>query len=647
MTDLLIAIPLGLFYFIAALVCGFYFLRRFSYADTNILSRYGLSITCGLGVLGFLWSILAAIPYGMQGFSVLATLCFTLFLSREDLSLIFNDVRVLLKNIRCFVWPSDKSLRWLILPLLLYLLMAAPLAFHPLGTDALAFYFAQAKLIAYAKHFVPLPEYESFAQIPLPAELNYSALILLGSEWAARLVTSFELWACTLLMAGFVYGLDNKNIRRVWLSVFLLLTSTGVTLLVSDGKTDLYGAMLGFAVCYLSLVVPLNLKKNIILLGVLVGFAFTAKLSYVPILVPMVGLIVFARLWRENDFKKAIKQSFVVGLIFGLCIIIAFVPNVAKNYMAYGEPLAPFMFFHPNNFPPFLSQSWFSPEITKYILSIYPLALTYGQFPMQHGNLSPYVWAALPAFFLLSWKNLSFVRLIDNKAVLLALAGVAGMLVWVIFYPSVVAPRYVFPALFAFIPIASIGLDSLWTSIRVNKWAHIAFVVCLFCASSLVVANDLSSLKRASRNILQGQQGTHLRYLYFLVNEVESKMPTEGRLFLAAWERALFNPKTINCLLDIDERTKLSSIKDSLKYWETLHSFGTRVVLVNIKARKDIAAILDPQVKPEWLKIDEKQLSEDYRMYVIVPASEAPQSQRACLQKRRNYYQPGKIEENI
>lgn len=644
MIDLLIALALGCFYFISVLACGFYFIRNFSFLGENIIVRYGFSLTCGLGVLGFLWSILVSIPHAMQSLSVFVLLCALIALGRKYLIGAFVDAKRILLNIKLIISPAERSLRWLIFPLLLYILMAIPLALHPLGTDALAFYFAQAKLIAYANHFVPLSGYESFAQIPLPAELNYSALILMGSEWAARFVTTFEFWACTLLVAGCVYEFNNKNIRRVWLSVFLLLTSSGVTLLVSDGKTDLYGAMLGFAACYLSLVIPLNVRRNVLFLGVIVGFSFTAKLSYVPVLVPMIGLMIFARLWRDNGFKKAVMQSFAIGSIIGICIIVTFIPNAAKNYMAYGEPLAPFMLLHPGNYTPFLDQSWFSSEITRYILSIYPFVWTFGQFPMQHGNLSPYVWAALPILFFIQWKKVSLAMLIDNKSVLFALAGALGMVAWAIFYPSVVAPRYVFPALLAFIPIATVGLDKFWDMVCINRYAHIVFVGILFCASFMVVANNLSPMKRAAQNILIGPQRTNLRDIHFAAKSAEDDMRPQGRLFLAAWERALLKPQTISCMLNNNEQKALGQIKNSSKYWQTLYSFGTGVVLINVTARKDVMGILNPEEKPSWLEIKKKKLNDNYIMYVIVPNSNAPPPNWACLKTSKNYYQPVELE---
>lgn len=644
MTDILIAFPLGFFYFIVVIASGFWISRYFCFLQENILLRFGFAITFGLALLGYTWSILAAIPHAMQTITIFILLTTFMILSRRSFLTIRNDGQFIIKNIGAVFWPTEKSLRWVAIPLVLYLLMAVPLAFHPMGTDALAFYFAQAKLIAYAHQFVPLSGYESFSQIPLPAELSYSALILMGSEWAARFMTTFQLWACALLMAGCVYHFNQNHIRRAWLAVLLLLTSTGVTLLVSDGKTDLYGAMLGFAACYISLVMPLNSRRNMMLLGITVGLSFTAKLSYIPILVPMIGFIIFVRLWREKNFKEAVLHSLMLGLIIAPCIIAAFVPNMAKNFMAYGEPLAPFFFFNPHYYPPFLNQSWFSPEVTEYILSIYPIAWTFGQFPMQHGNLSPYVWATLPMLFLVRWKKTSFGALLDNKSVLFAFAGGLGMLSWAVFYSSVIAPRYIFPALFAFIPLAAVGLDRLWEFVRPQRIAHFVLIGIISMSAILVVVNDLPSVKRSAKHILQGPQETQLRHLDYAAKEAETALPADGRLFLAAWERALFEPQTMNCMINVHEQKVLGSILDSSKYWQTLYDFGTRVVLVNKAARNDVFTILDSGQKPYWLGIEAKTLSNDYIMYVMVPNSDAPPPKWACRETRKNYYEPVNIE---
>ncbi|MBU3584562.1 hypothetical protein ICN41_11245, partial [Polynucleobacter sp. 15G-AUS-farblos] len=66
-----------------------------------------------------------------------------------------------------------------------------------------------------------------------------------------------------------------------------------------------------------------------------------------------------------------------------------------------------------------------SPQNTHWILWTYPLAFTFGLYPMQHGGISPIWLVLLPALWMRPWRNSE-----GKKALYLALGGVMGIIIW-------------------------------------------------------------------------------------------------------------------------------------------------------------------------------------------------------------------------
>src|SRR5262249_47769207 len=124
-------------------------------------------------------------------------------------------------------------------------------------------------------------------------------------------------------------------------------------------------------------------------------------------------------------------------------------PQMLKNAVVFGEPLAPFVSLSgPNRVT---EQNWFGPAATRYIVLTYPFSLVYGKYPMMGGGVSPLVLMFLPLALLLprpaSWSR--------SRLLQMSLIGLVGVVVWVIVRPSILAPRYIFP------PLMLLGLPAV------------------------------------------------------------------------------------------------------------------------------------------------------------------------------------------
>lgn len=624
--DAFLSCPIWAFYTLAAWAVGCLLLRFFPSVSGDKLAHAGLALALGMGFLGTLWSALSLVPHGMQPATVIAALSLSLLCGGRSLMTCFSalDFKALI--------PREKKLKWVIAPLIAFLLLTPLMTWFPLGTDAISFYFAQAKLIAYAQGFQPLPGYEAFAQIALPAELTYSALLLLGPDLAARLITATELLACVLLIAALA-GACGLGIFGRWMAVLLLLTSTSVTLLISDGKTDLYGAMLGLATLYTFVASPDLSKRSLLLMGLLTGFAVAGKLTYLPIFIPMLGGLLF---WRCAQFSRSLsgrlREFFIgstlisVGVIFNLGLM------MIKNYVFYHEPFAPFFFLDETNSAGLTRQVWFSPEVTRWILMTYPAVWLFGQYPMQHGVISPLLLGALPAFSFVKWKDINWRQ---DRALALAAAGFLGLALWAVVYPSVIAPRYIFPVFFALMPLAARGLETLWHSFGVNGKRQLIFAILLGCFSLMPLVCGWSDAKNGLRWVTRGPDESYGNEIWSGLRSGEVELGESDRLLLIGWERSPLQGKTLSCLVGQNEigiDDIVSGKTNAKKYWEDIYKVGTKALVVNRVGRADFASRIDVINKPDWLEIEEKQINGYYTVYVLTATAGAPAREKKCTQ---------------
>jgi len=310
------------------------------------------------------------------------------------------------------------------------------------GTDALAYYMAQPKLMAATGSYTLLAAYESFGVLPAIAEMPYAALYLWGGDTLGFVSAKFSMWPVLLAILALLWQ-SAKAVKATtdsaWVFVAFAITSSAVTLVAWDGKTDLVGLMyLLAALLYMpGLLSPSLIRREIFLFGFLAACAVMAKLSYALILPFVLGIPLVGIWWKDP------KKLWTIALIAAAAVVCAFVLGWwLKNGILFGDPFAPFLRMRETT-PKFdVDQVWFNAEYTRWIVRTYPFAVTFGKYPMQHGGISPMWLMLVPALLMKPWQSEG-----GRKALWLAAGSVVALCVWVLLRPSVIAPRYFFPAL--------------------------------------------------------------------------------------------------------------------------------------------------------------------------------------------------------
>jgi hypothetical protein len=299
--------------------------------------------------------------------------------------------------------------------------------------DAPAFYMAMARYIAGTGALTALPGYDLFSAVGLYGELQMAALFALGMDGTTPRVLS---WVVCIPIIVVVYGLSRLcglGRRGAVITIAVVVTSSSITSIWGSGKTDLFaiGPALAACVVVLALWDRDRLGPAPLIAGLLFGFAALAKLSYVVAFLPALTILMVwqrAHVRRPQGIVRLAAAAVPIGLMFSAGFLLAFGQNLVKNYLILGTPFA--------NFP---IAPVFSPATVRRIVLTYPLVLTYGRYWGQVGTLSPIVLAFLPlAAAYLRWP----ARSAESRLLALGLGAAAGLLIWVVLYPSIVMLRY-------------------------------------------------------------------------------------------------------------------------------------------------------------------------------------------------------------
>lgn len=507
------------------------------------------------------------------------------------------------------------------------MILFAPLSLLPPGTDAMAFYISQPKLIAATHSFTPLASYEAFAQLGLSSEMHYAALFALGGDHIGGLAGKLFIWVVGAANLSTAWGIGQRLKLAplgCWFIVILILTSTAVTLILWDGKTDLVPAGLALAAIYFLLAPELR-KGDIGAAGACTGLACVGKLSFVPSFGLTIGLLFLRRLYLDRDpGSSLVKHVAATGALFAAFAAIPFAFLVLKNTIVAGEPLAPFFFFGDTTpFP--LDQVWFSPENTRWILSTYPLALVFGQYPMQHGNISVLLLAMCPLLLLPA------VRKAANGTVLwLAVAGIAGTIAWVVLRPSVLAPRYILPSLLVLTPAVAVAMVWFW---RLNAAARVVLTVAV-AAPMLLTASESLALINMHRTYLvrlPAKLGSPIWRTADIANN--SKRP-DTRVFNLMYYSSMYRADLLKCMLALDPDTTKAMKTSTADFWTALYKRGvTHISYDKLTHKPRLANPLDPLAAPPWLDVKETRLNDRFSSFELFPRSGAPSVEEHCTIK--------------
>lgn len=450
----------------------------------------------------------------------------------------------------------------------------------PVG-DGEAFYMAYAKVIADAHRVAPMPGlYAPFSTIGLVAELHFAALMQVGDAGAAKLFVWLLALAAGAILAAICRRAGVGPQGRL-VALVMLFTTTAFSNHISDGKVDLVAAALGLCAVYWAMVADVTARRLAIpLSGLCTGFAVVAKFSYVPAFVPAIVLLVAWQRLAGASGETPVRTGFLATasalMVFGAWAVLAVLPHLTKNAVLFGAPLAPFVGGPQDK--NWLQQVWFPAEVTARILRTYPLALTFGRYPMQGGNVS----FLLLAFAPLVWWLPRPQRFWDSLLFRLCLAGAVGTACWLVLRPSVIAPRYLLATLLLFVPLTARAAEHAITREVAPSWLSVGITTSL-AAAVTIFAYPLLPLPKALLQYAQGRlpvcalASVHCNPL----QRLNSMAAPGDRVFMLNYYGYWLRPDLLQCRDSYGDDRILVKLDGPGLTWEILRAGGFRYVVAD------------------------------------------------------------------
>lgn len=575
-------------------------IRRGHNSPSSPGTKLATAFLLGQGLLASVWLLLALAGW-LSFFVVLAIVGVSaiggLILFRSWLADFCRQLKSIWRDVRSDSW-GWQGLALLTVILCLWWITSIGRTFH---VDASSFYMALSRLIAASGHLAPMPGFEGIAGFGLQGEMHYAAMMVIRSAEAAQLFAwpTMVAGSVLLLALGRRTGLGR---RGQWLALAMVFTSSAVVWLSGDGKVDLFGAALGLAAYYW--VMRVGDDGQLLacwLTGLFSGFAVIAKLSYAPVLLPGLALLFVwgfrADLRYRRQWGTAGRAMLRCGALILAGVLLALIPHLLKNEVLLQNPIAP---FGTGSSSPVVDQSWFGPEITRRILLTYPLALTYGSYWAQYGNLSPLVLAFLPLALLLP-RPRRFSPLMAVMA-----AALAGVVVWNIYRPSVFAPRYILATLLLFILLSARAAEHACQEDTKPRWLTIAVMGSTLITIWAVWLYFLGSVFQpaTSYEYLAGQlpgcgrDGLFCRAMYTINEQAEPG----DRVFTAATPRYWFRGDLIQCLENTKDTGAIfgAPLEDRM---QALYQRGFRYLLADRTIYADMLSSMNVDNPPNWLHL--------------------------------------------
>lgn len=562
------------------------------------------SFLLGEGFLASLWLLLALGDWFFPRTVAFFTFTFALsglFLGRSVFVSFTKQLVSIWKELRSDSWGWQLIAG---LTVLLCLMWFTSLG-RPLTFDATAFYMALPKFIAYTHRLTPLPGYEAFTNIGLQAEMHYAALMSLHSMESAKLFSWPTIISGGIMLAsmGRIAGMGR---RGQWLTFSILFSSTAVIWLSGDGKTDLFGAALGLAAYYWAFQFRFNRTKyTLLLIGLFSGFAFVAKLSNIPVIIPGIALLVLWGYLEEIKDKKqwiSFLRSFAKdSLVILGGLIIALAPHLIKNGLLFNNPIAP---WGSNTMAGLIEQEWYGAEITRRIILTYPFALIYGSYFSQYANLSPLFLVFSPLAFYLPRPRSFF----SSPLVVITLASLAGVIIWVILKPSIFAPRYTLATLLLLALLTARAAEHVTSTEQRPRYLTVGIITTTVITSISVLLYCLNSIffPVTTLRYLQGQIGECERdyvdiycQAFMAINETASQ---NERVYLFSYQRYWLRGDLLQCVPSDTEKTKIASLSGNDR-WLELYQHGFNYLFFDKYTHPSFLEEMNVTDPPEWVSL--------------------------------------------
>jgi hypothetical protein len=604
----LITLSITGFYALSTLFVGTVFIRllcrdRRPQDHFPIYALLASAFLLGQGILANVWLLLglASLFKGAVIWGILiGTTIAGIFVALSLHGTIWDETEEMMRQIwkLSFLWKF-----LLVVVSLLIVLYSMKSIIQPPTGDAQAFYMVLPKIMADSERLKPLVNnYHEFTQIGLLGEMHFAALMSIGDPHAAK----FYVWFTSLALATLLLSLCGRiglSLRGQIIALIILFTSSTFTYYITNGKVDIFGGAFGVAAYYWAFCTGRD--KNIlalILTGLFAGFSFIAKFSNIPVILIGILVVVIWNRWLrmplEHDRPKDVLVKTITALILvGFSIFLSMIPHFIKNGALFGEPFAPFLFLRGAG-TQWADQTWYSPENTKFILSTYPIAVIFGKYPMQDGNLSALVLAFTPLLILLKKP----ASLMQSGLFLITMVAIIGLITWTIVRPSILAPRYIMATLLLFIPLAARSAENVMKGTWGQKYLKkvvafsLVFSLFLFLGQNFLIPKRFIKFLSGNLNECEGAN-TYCNSMTFISNYAS----LGDRIYIGGYYTYDLRPDLLQCMLGPDQGW--SSLKTPWERWEYLFSHGFNYLVIQRSSHKSMLQSFDPDMAPSWLQV--------------------------------------------
>jgi len=432
---------------------------------------FSTAFLLGQGVLANLWILLSLAGWfypSVVKILVIAAAVSGLILLPKHLLGLWTQIKHIYFETRSESW----AWQGIAIFTLLFCLAGVTSLGAPLLEDAANFYMTQPKVVADTYHYPVIPFKDVYYGGGFQGEMNHAVFMSLGSADAGRI---FD-WPTTLAGSALLLALCSRlGIKRrgQWIALAMVVTSSLINTLLGKGKIDLFPIAMGLGAYYWMTHKDLAANR---LIGLLAGFSVLGKMVYAVTLLPSLILMLIWHHFQGDQAEIKLKTRFL-GLIrngFELGIWGAFtiLPLGIYNLVLFHNPL------QMNSLSQsFLGWGFYSSFVPAHIYITYPLYVTYGRIRHgQLGNLSVLVLLFVPLVVLIprpkSWKN--------SLLTVVTLSALLAMFIYVILYPTIIAPRYFGSCLFLFIPLAARAAESITYLESRSRWLTFAVLASLY-----------------------------------------------------------------------------------------------------------------------------------------------------------------------
>jgi hypothetical protein len=604
----------------------------------------GVGAALGLGLLGQFWTLLALVGQFRLAIILITLGLMAIAVLIHGPALRRNLVKQL-KDARTALQLEGFGLRLVVLAIMVSIGLSFAALGRPFSGDGLALHLMIPKVAAASgmleRHWFQ-PGNEYFGVL---GEMTFAALMRIGKADAAQMST----WAVLLVFIALLVGICERvglGLRGKIIAIAAFASTTAVLIWIGEGKIDLIASALGLASLYLLVpradLAPLP-RHNLILAGLLAGFAVTAKLMLGFCLV-VASAVLLLWTYAPPDFRtrtpwrewlvRWLVPLLSAGLLFGVFMLIGLAPQFIKNAVLLNAPLAPIGTAGTNWL---VRELWYDAGTVRHIRLLYPFVLTFGEYFAQYGQLSVLVLAFLPLALFMP-RPASFWH---SPLTAITVAAAVAIVVWATFQGDKVVMRYILPVLLLFIPLAAAAAEHVTDPAFRPRLVRTTVIGACLATLTVTASSSLGLYyfpAQATRTVFK-LAGPCERGLQWCgpMHMINRLAPDGARVFSVSSFKYDLRPDLIQC--SYGHRMVAFPGDDAEQRWRWFYDQGYRFVLPD-PSGNPAHLLADLDKPPAWVKVTryepDNPLGAIQISYDLTKGGPTAPPKTTCRQARRN-----------